>query len=1190
MHAGTSGHPCLTIYLFGSLELRRDNELLPSLATQKTQSLLAYLILHCQRPHSRYELATLFWGDRDDVHAHHSLSTALWRIRRLLGEDYLLADSTSVQFNPASSFWLDVTEFEKLADPRGIPCTAKKPRAYPEPMQKVADFPAHSEIESLKSAIELYRGDLLEDFYDDWCIEERYRLEALYLNVLSRLVTWHQTQGDAGAVLTYAQKYLVHDPLAENIHFAVMRAFVALGDQVMAQRQWQLCCETRQQELHAPPSPEMLKQAEKILGAHFTIPLPVAQTQVKPSPRRGSLERPPFVGRESEMEALRGWWERAMQGRGGMVLIGGEAGVGKTRLIEEFAATVRWSGGMVARGRCYEPERMLPYQPLVEILRDLILQEGHAAPALPAWVRNELTRLVPELGTSPFQPPASSDPHQSERQTILFHAIATFLHHFASRTPLLIVLEDLHWATDSMLAAIHYLVRQMVKMHALSIGTFRSEEVVEKPTLTAMAAELGRDGLAQFLTLERLSLDAISELVRRTTQDQAGLAQRLYAHTEGNAFFAIETLRALAEAPLPAGPLPVPGNVRSLIESRLRHLSAPAREWITCAAVAGRTFDFDLVCCAQGVDEDTALEAMDELLRQGFLREGSGFGGRDDEFVHHLVQEVVYTGIHHRRRRRLHRLIGQAMECLCADRLAVAGDLAFHFEAGGEAEKALHYHSLAAQRATAVFAWQEAEEHQGQMLQLLEQLDPDCTRADYRHRRGQILANRAESRYLQARLAERDADLAALAALAEATGDDRLRIQSRILQARYLNLDAQYEQAIAFAEAGLPLADRLQDTAARGYLLTQIGFAYYFLGKPRLALTALESALAITTEADRETRRHIIHTLGYVHFHLGDYARALAYYQECYADHQRFGDYNGVAWAGLDIGAVLGEMGRTGETEQYLTEHLNLARRIGAQPAEAYGLIQCGSWALGGGNYAAAMDFFTQALSAQQELRTEHGQVAARLGIGLALYHLGELADAHLCLEQAVEKARRIGHYRRLTEALIGQGLAEVAADQPLAARQHLTEAVALASDSESRGNLAIGLAALARAERCLGDLTAALTCASQAVQIAQEITVPVGEMWGELEMGLTLLAQGDPETALQCTGRAVILLPRSDESWIGSEQAYQAHARVLRALGCDEAADEHTRRADATIADKAGRIPNLQQRWRYLEALKREM
>jgi DNA-binding SARP family transcriptional activator len=713
--------------LFGCFELWRGDELLPPLATHKTQSLLAYLIMYPHRPQMRDDLAALFWGDRDDIHARHSLATALWRIRRLLGEDYLLADASSVQFNPASSFWLDVAEFEIR-------------------INKDACDPG-----DLAAAIELYRGDLLEGFYDDWCIEERYRLEAKYLDALKRLIVWREAQGDARAALAYAQKYLARDPLMENIHLAAMRALVALGDLSGARRQWQLCCETRQQELRAPPSPEMLKQAEAILGAQFTVPLPIEPPLVKASSRGDNLERPPFVGREREMDALRTRWEQAAQGQGGVVFIGGEAGVGKTRLTQEFSAAVRWHGGMIAHGRCYEPERALPYQPLAEILRGLVQQEGRAASALPAWARAELARLVPELFPPPLQPETSPGSLQPEQQAILFHAIATLIHAYASRTPLLIVLEDLHWATDSTLAAVHYLTRQTMDACVLILATFRPQDVGESHALTKMAAQLAREGLAQHLALERLSMEAIAELVQRTVKAEAGFAERLYAHTEGNAFFSIETLRALAGAPLLESPLPVPGNVRALIEARLRQLSAPARQWMAFAATAGRAFDFDLLRRAMNMDEDAALEVIDELLLQGFLCEGSGIVGRDYEFVHHLVQEATYTGIHHRRRRRLHRLIGEAMESLYADQSAVVSVLAHHFDAAGEVEKALHYHELAAQRAEAMFAWQEAEEHQARMLQWLEQLDPDSTRADCLRRQGQILADRAELRHLQAR-------------------------------------------------------------------------------------------------------------------------------------------------------------------------------------------------------------------------------------------------------------------------------------------------------------------------------------------------------------------------------------------------------------------------------------------------------
>lgn len=1169
IHHEKSTRAHLTIYLFGRPEFWRDDALLPPLATHKTQSLLAYLILHRQQPHLRDELATLFWGDRDEAHARHSLATALWRIRRLLGEDYLLADAAAVQFNPAGAFWLDVAEFE----------------AHLGKSRNASD--KQCAAEALRQAVALYRDDLLEGCYDDWCIEERYHLEGLYLDALNRLINWHAAQGDAREVLTYAQKYLAHDPLAENIHLALMRALVALGDPTGARRQWQNCCETRQQELHLPPSSEMLAQAEAILGARFMIPLPTEPRQARTPPRGGSLERPPFVGRTREMDALHARWEQATQGHGGMVLIGGVTGVGKTRLTEEFAATVRWHGGVVTRAHCYEPERMLPYQPLADLLRDLTMQEERVILTLPTWVRHELARLNPELGGPAAQPQFSPDALQSERQDILFHAIATFIRHFALRTPLLIVFEDLHWATDSMLAALHYLVRHTAALPVLSLGTFRAEEISEAHTLATLAAQLARDGLAQRLTLEPLPVEALAELVRRTFKADADaeFVDHLYAHTEGNPFFAIETLRSLTETPMPEGALPVPGNVHALIAARLEHLSPPAHEWITGAAVAGRAFDFDLVCRAIGMDEDTALQAVDELLQRGFLREGRGRIERDYEFVHYLGQAVTYTTLHHRRRQRLHRLIGETMEHLYADPVTLAGTLAHHFDVGSVAEKALHYHGLAAQQAAAVFAWQEAERHQGRMLHWLDRLDPDCSRADCLRRRQQVLTDRATARFLQARLAERDADLAALDALAEVSGDARVRLQGLSQRARYLNLDAQYEQAITVAEEGLLLADDVHDTAARCYLLTQIGFAHYFLGQPQPALAALESALAITPAADRETRRHITHTLGYVHFHRGDYARSVAYLQAAYADHQSFGDYNGLAWAGLDIGAAYREMGQLTEAEPYLTEHLRLAQRIGARSAEAYGLIQLGSWELCRGNYVTAVDLYQQALAAQQTLRTEHGRVAAELGTGLAFYHLGDTANALHWLEQAVERARRIQHRRRLMEALIGLGLVKIAAGQPAAARADLTEAVAVARDSESQANLAAGLAALTRAERRLGNLTAACAHAAEAVHMACEIAAPVYELWGELELGLAWLAQNDVVAALAHSARAVDLLSQNDESWITTEQIRYARARILRAAGHAQEAEEQARLAAEIVAAKAEHIPDPQQRRIYIES-----
>jgi len=1162
MQAESVTRPDLVIYLLGRPEIYQGNQLLPPLATQKTLSLLAYLILHRDRSYLRDDLATLFWGDRDDLHARHSLTTALWRIRRSLGKEYLITDSTAVRFDPNTSFWLDVTEFENRV--KGNPC----------------------EPEDLAIAVNLYRGDLLEGFYDDWCIEERYYLEALYLDALKRLVDWHEVHGNVREVLIYAQKYLMHDPLMQDMHLATIRSLVALGDLAGARRQWRLCCEISQQEFHAPPSSEILEQVEGLLGAYFTVPIALEPISLKAPPPWDTFKQPPFIGRGREMNALRACWEQATQGQGHVVFISGEAGVGKTRLTEEFAATVRWHGGMVVQGRCFESEQLLPHQLLTEILRDLIHQGEEIWLDLPAWARNELARLVPEISSTRSVPLTGS--LLPDQQAILFHAIATLIRHFASRAPLLVLLEDLHWATDTTLAAIHYLVRQTFDVRVLYLAAFRPENVIPSRTFAEVTAQLARDGLAKHLVLERLPLEAVAELVRRTTKGE--YVDRLYEHTQGNAFFTVETLRALAAIPLPEGSLPIPNTVRDLIQSRLDQLTPSAREWITYAAVAGRAFDFDLICQASRMDEDTALEAIDELLRQGFLCEGSGATSHDYEFVHHLVHEAIYMGLHHRRRQRLHRLIAEALEGLYGDRSLVSSALAHHFDASGELDKALHYHGLAAQRTTSVFAWQEAEEHLGQMLGLLEQLDPECTQPENLHRRGQILISRAELRSLQARLTERDADLEALGKLAQSSSDAYLRLQFKVQHARYLNLDAQYERAIEVAEEGLILADCLPDRSAYCYLLTQIGFAYYFLGKPKLALKALDSALRMTPGMDDETRRHIIHILGYVHFHLGNYACALAYQQQSYAAHQAIGDYNGMVWAGLDMAATLQKMGRFAEAEQYITYNLGLAQRIGAHSAEGYGLIQSGSWELCRGNYVVAEETFHQAMTIQKGLRTEHLLVAAEVGIGFALHHLGDSVEARCWLEKAIERACPIQHRRRIVEALIGLGLVACSTHQYHTAQRFLTEAVALARESECRGNLAVGLAALARAERNLGNLSLALVDALEAIEISNNIAVPTYLMWGELERGLVRLAQGDLETALAHTQRAIDLMPQSDEAWIGTEQVYRAQSYVLRALCRVEAADKVNRLSDGIIEAKAARIPDLRRRQHYLEFARHDL
>ncbi len=893
----------LEIRLFGFPEFRRGGGLLPPLATHKAQSLLAYLILNRDQPHSRDKLATLFWGDQDDVHARHSFATALWRIRRLLASDeYLFTDSTSIQFNPASPFWLDTAEFERLAH-------------------------GSSAIGNLKSAIELYRGDLLEGFYDDWCLEERYRLEALYLATLSRLVIWCEEQNDATSTLEYASKYLARDSLQENIHLAAMRAFAQLGNLTGARRQWQFYCEARQQELHAQPSPKMLQQAKDLLGTHFAIPLHIQSTVAPTRTRHANLEQPPFVGRAPELNALIARWEQASQGRGGVVWIEGEAGIGKTRLCEEFATTVRWHGGAIARAHCYEPTRIVAYQPIADIVRGLLaLNKPRDVLALPPWALDEIARLLPELGGEhpvPLSPPTTAP---------LLHALATLVRRFALHTPILIILEDLHWATDSTIAALDYLAHQIGDARVLIVGTIRPEEISERHPLMTMQVQLAREGLAQQLPLVPLSADAVDELVRRLRMNvEADCARQLYLHTEGNPLFLIETLRELDAFPRRGTILPVPNTVRALIRARLERLSAPAREFVAYAAVAGRGFDFEPVLRASGAEEETALVAIDELLRTRFLREGAGGGAHDYEFEHSLIHQIVYASLHHRRQQRLHRLLGEAIERLYGEqRPDLFGVLAHHFDRAEIGDKALYYSERAAQHAWRLCAASEVEQHYDTALHWLERLGTATLgERAFRERRFDLLLGREQALDVLARRAEQATAQQLLIELADALDDKARRTQAR-LRRFWFHYPSQLDEARRLAESALALA-RQQDNRA---LVVQspyaLALAWARLGDPACGLEYAQSALdEARALGDRVLEGWSLLQLGFILKQWNDGEQAQMILEQSLEINRALGNQFAVGRTLIHLGDVCHARGRVEEAERYYHDALALAQEIG---------------------------------------------------------------------------------------------------------------------------------------------------------------------------------------------------------------------------------------------------------------------
>jgi ABC-type oligopeptide transport system substrate-binding subunit len=639
----------------------------------------------------------------------------------------LLSDVHSVQFDPEADLWLDVAEFESLLTRRELSC--------------------------LQSAVALYRGDFMDGFYDDWVLNERYRLETLFSEALAQLMMSLEAGGKVDGALATGMRLLQHDPLREDAHRLTMRAFCRLGQRNAALEQYHRCQQIVQRELNAEPMVETTELYHAILDGHFEVgpaveALPPGRVSVEPTlpPGQNPLDpavRSLLVGRESEMAFLQARYENARASHGSLVLVHGEAGVGKTRLAEELADRLRWQGVRVLWGRCYEFERILPYQPLGEALQAAL---STIAPSdltgLPSWILGELARLVPELSEKLPGLRVSSTVPLDQEQMHLFEGVVRFLASLSVEGVLVLILDDLHWANESTLQMVHYLARHLADHQVLIVGTLRPEAVGPQSALGSFQQQLSRERLVRSLNLMALSPQAIETLVVEMSGSGgavAPLARRLYEETEGNPFFLIESIKALFEAGLVSleggawrgdfariarSELPLPVGVSKAVQTRVRRLDGDARQVLQVAAVLGREFDFGLLNAVWKQGEEATLEALDALLRRRFIREGSGVMGRDYAFHHHKIREVVYAGIPSRRRQRLHAQAGKAMETLYAsDTEAVAGELAFHFGQGRQVgeelvPKAVRYLLLAGDQARLTYAHREAIEYYTRALAL----------------------------------------------------------------------------------------------------------------------------------------------------------------------------------------------------------------------------------------------------------------------------------------------------------------------------------------------------------------------------------------------------------------------------------------------------------------------------------------
>ena len=478
----------------------------------------------------------------------------------------------------------------------------------------------------------------------------------------------------------------------------------------------------------------------------------------------GALPDGPLVARIDEMIAMLGTVEAVERRQGRLMLVAGEAGIGKTRLAQEVTRAVYGRKFLVAAGRCYEPQRSIPYYPFLEALRI-------AFEAAPASIRNQagrrwsyLSRLLPEqLGTVVDAP--SRGP---EEQELLFRAVTGFLQAIADVTPVAILLDDLHWADSASLQLLHHLARQTRSSPILLLGTYRDVEVDPQDPLEATLRDLSREQLLEQVTLRRLEERDTAAFISTSMgaiEAESEFAAFVYRHTDGNPFFTQQVLRMLIEngslyrrngewQRREIQEIEVPKSVRSVIAHRIAGLDQPAQEILHEASVLGPAFSFDDLLAMRVSDEnDAELEnAVDAALTGASTLGLVRMTGKDRyAFDHTLTQQALYAALSPRRRRRLHLLVGRALEKLPERKQRQrAAELAWHFLQGDDADKAIAYALLAGDRAEEVFAHLEAERHYRTALELINEIEaPETLEAQALEKLGAVL--KISSRYEEGR-------------------------------------------------------------------------------------------------------------------------------------------------------------------------------------------------------------------------------------------------------------------------------------------------------------------------------------------------------------------------------------------------------------------------------------------------------
>ncbi len=720
-------------------------------------------------------------------------------------------------------------------------------------------------------------------------------------------------------------------------------------------------------------------------ASNDTKPVPVRQA-LPTGGFLGSLPHGKLVAREQELRQILLDTESAACGTGRVVLVAGEPGAGKTRLAQEVTLHLHGSGFLITSGRCYEPERSIPYYPFLDVLSTLY---AFASPD----VRRHAAQRWPYLGIllpDQIEVPGTAGGQEDEQR--VFRAVTSFLQVLGTVQPIAILIDDLHWADSASIKLLQHLARHTTDLPIFTLGTYRDVEVGRHHPLETALRELNRERLTTRVDVRRFTEDGTAALVSETMHQDgisAEFVHLVHQRTEGNPYFVEQVMRALIERGdvfqqdghwerREIDEIEIPESVRSIVGDRLARLEPSHQEALLQASVLGQTFNFDDLMGMGDFLEADLEDALQGAAAIGLVRTT---GGEVFAFDHALTQQSLYEELSPRKRRRFHRAAGEALEALPESaRQGRVGELAWHFLHADDTDRALLYSVKAGDAAEAVFAHADAEPHYRTALEITRDNGDARGEAEALQKLGGAL--RLAGRYAEShdvleiaaevyqRLGDREGELGVVAQIGrmhsvQGTSDEGIkrvlpvvlaleqegveRLSSTCTASLYVSLAALYfhggkwQDFLRVSEEAVRLSEDAGDEHLIAEAALQRGTALSLLGDVDNARTTLTHAVDLaTTAGDLLTVRNALNNIAYLQRRAGDLRGAADSYRQALEYSESLGTPGDIAFARFVLGRLYIEQGRWAEARILFEDALHAAQAAAASWYSSYAMAGLG--------------------------------------------------------------------------------------------------------------------------------------------------------------------------------------------------------------------------------------------------------